>query len=226
MTIFISPTEPAVFRPIGKTSSRPERKGVDFLIVGGKRIIGVQRKEFPGDFIASLHDDRLYTQLQQMASLPEKLIVLEGYGSWTTDGELVADHRAVNITKQAVYALLFSIMFEAGVPVLWVRDQADTRRILETLEGWAKKDKHNSLRRRAKPKASGWGTVDSRSWSNHVLQSFPGVGPQTADSIIDHFGYLPLTWTVSPDELMEVPGVGKKTAQALDKALAYVQGDK
>ena len=34
---------------------------------------------------------------------------------------------------------------------------------------------------------------------------------------------LPLTWTCSQEDLMSVPGIGKKTAEALLGALAYTE---
>jgi len=219
--MLISPTEPTKFHDLGKVSWKPEKKGCDFLVMGKKRVIGVQRKKFPEDLLASLGDNRLYTQVRQMEGLSEKMLIVEGYGRWTNDGELIGSDY-MKMTVGQLYSLFFTLMFEEGIPVLWVRDMNATYQALGQLDRWVKKTKHTSLKRRSGPKPDSWGTVSNKSWGSHLLQSFPGVGPDIAEKMIEHFGYVPLTWTVSVDEMMQVPGVGKTIAGNMDKALAYV----
>lgn len=219
--MLISPTEPKKLKEIGKVSSVPERHGCDFMILGKTRKvkIGVQRKKFPDDLIASLSDNRLYLQLQHMMDLEMALIILEGRGKWTDDGELLGTDY-MRMTVDQMRGLLFSIMFEFGVPTFWVEDMDETIEVLETLEAWANKKKHLSLRRRSGPKKNSWGTAGNRMFASHILQGFPGVGPDMADKIIDaNSGFVPLTWTMSADELLAVDGVGKVTVGKLMKAL-------
>ena len=82
-----SPTEPKQLRDLGTTSSIPENHGADFLIVAQKRRIGVQRKQFPGDLLASLNDGRLYNQIPHLSELDHALLIVEGHGRWTDDRE-------------------------------------------------------------------------------------------------------------------------------------------
>jgi len=218
MSVLVSPTEPQRLRDLGQTSSTPEYFGADFLVVAGKNRIGMQRKQFPGDLLASLADGRLYKQLPLLMSLESAALVVEGFGKWTEDGELMEDDFS-HFTLSQLYALFYSIMFEFGVPVLWVRDMSATEQLIDVLDHWAHKDKHMSLKRRVGPQKDAWGKLSERASATHILQGFPGVGPELADRIIEQFGSVPLTWTHSVDELMEVPGIGKRKAEMMVEAL-------
>jgi ERCC4-type nuclease len=214
-----SPTEPKKLTHLGKVSSVPENYGADFLIMGKKIRIGVQRKQFPGDLLASLTDGRLYDQLPRLTELDQALLVIEGHGRWTEDGELIGDSKYHSFTIQQLHGLLFTIMFEFGVPSIWVGNMDDTGRVLTNLEAWAKKDKHTSLKSRPGPGKSSWGSTSERHSAQHILQGFPGVGGELAGRIVDKFQGVPLTWTIGMDELMRVEGIGKKKADTMYHAL-------
>jgi len=178
-----SPTEPKRLKKLGTISSKPEDFGADFLIMGLKYRIGVQRKQFPGDLIASLTDGRLYDQLPHLADLDKAILVIEGHGKWTEDGELISN-KYHNINIQQLHGLLFSIMFEFGVPSIWVANMDDTANVLTNLEAWAQKTKHSSLRNRPGPTSSSWGKPSDKHLAQHVLQGFPGVGPELAGRVV------------------------------------------
>ena len=215
--MLISPSEPQRLRDLGSTSSQPEKHGADFLILGKTYRIGVQRKQFPGDLLASLADGRLYSQLPYLAELEQAMVLVEGYGKWTEDGELISN-QFHKFTLPQMYGLFSTIMFEFGIPVYQVKNIAATESYLIALETWASKTKHSSLKTRPGPTGDSWGTSD-RHFAMHILQGFPGVGPELAGRMIDHFGTLPLSWDVSLDELLEVPGVGQKKAVTMYEAL-------
>ena len=215
--MLISGSEPERLKALGTVSGASERYGCDILLTVGKQLTGIQRKKFPEDFMSSLADGRLMTQLQKMGPLHRKLLVLEGYGQWTLDGELVG-MRA--FAKHQMFGLIFSLAFEFGVEVLRVKDMAETIDLLEELEIWAGKEKHTSLLSRPGPPKDGWGREADDARGMHILQGFPGIGPNTAAAIITQFGRVPLEWTVkNADELQSVPGIGKGRANKLWEAL-------
>lgn len=218
--MLVSPTEPQRLRHLGSTSSQPEKHGADFLILGKTYRIGVQRKQFPGDLLSSIADGRLYSQLPYLAELEQAMVLVEGYGKWTEDGELIGPIDYQRFTRTQMYGLFNSIMFEFGVPVYQVKNIDATEDYLIALEAWASKTKHSSLKTRPGPSGDSWGTSD-RHFAMHMLQGLPGVGPELAGRMIDHFGTLPLSWDVSYDELLKVPGVGPKKAVAMYEALDF-----
>lgn len=205
-------------------SSVPEQFGADFLIMGKRTRIGVQRKQFPADLLSSLNDDRLYGQLPSLSDLDLSLLIIEGHGRWTEDGELIAD-KYHQFTIRQLHGLLFSIMFEFGVPSIWVADMGDTADVLINLEAWAKKTKHTSLKSRSGPDKSSWGSVSEKHLAQHVIQGFPGVGQELAGRIVEKFEGVPLAWTVGIDEMMTVEGIGKKKADGMYHALDTVKPD-
>jgi len=172
---------------------------------------GIQRKQFPGDFLASVYDGRLAKEIGQMASLDFRFLILEGFGEWTDEGDLI-DRR--KFTRSQMYGLIATFSTEHDVTVLRVRNMAETAAAVRALEAWSKKTKHVSMSRRPKPKGA-WGTPDNRDWALHLLQSFTGIGPIQAAAIFDHFEGVPLSWTVSVVEVMEVDGIGKKRAEQM-----------
>jgi ERCC4-type nuclease len=215
--VLVSPTEPPRLKDLGIVSPLPEQNGCDFLIVSGKTMLGVQRKKFPEDLLASLADGRIYEQLKTIREKDIRaLFIIEGYGSWTPDGELVGMRR---FTYSQLIGLFASIMFEFAVPVLWVRDIRATIMTLESLESWAGKDEHYSLLRRPGPKSDSWGKVSREATASHLIQSFPGMGPGRARAWVRHFGGPMLQWTVTEGEMAKVPGIGKLTAKRLKEAL-------
>lgn len=216
--MLISPTEPAQIKSLGKVSGVPERYGVDILIVAQGLRTGVQRKKFPDDLVASLSDGRLYSQLPKMAELDRSIVIFEGYGKWTLDGELVHGYTR-NFTKNQFVALQFSIMWEFGVHIAHVRDIKETCEILGSLESWAQKKDHTSLRTRPGAPKNPWGKRGMRERAQHILQGFDGVGIETAGRIYDHFGKIPLAWEITMEDLMEVKGIGKVTAEKIWRSL-------
>jgi Holliday junction resolvasome RuvABC DNA-binding subunit len=64
-----------------------------------------------------------------------------------------------------------------------------------------------------------WGTVGNREWAIHLLQGFKGIGPVQAAAIYDWFEGVPIRWDVDMLDLVEVPGIGVKRAEAMINAL-------
>lgn len=215
--MLVSSTEPFIFKSLGTSSITPERYGCDFLIIKGKAKTGVQRKRFPEDLISSLADGRLYEQVHLMGKLDRAIILFEGYGKWTGDGELLDFAR---FTKQQFYSLIMSLAFEFGIEVLVVRDMKETQEFLIALESWAGKDRHSSLRTRPGPSKDSWGRIGVKEYGMHLLQSFPGVGPELAGRIWDHFNGVPIVWEIEgPHELQAIAGIGKQKASQIYQTL-------
>ncbi len=213
--MLISPTEPDAFHQLGKVSSLSEKYGCDFLMLAKTVRIGVQRKQFPNDLIASLGDGRLYDQIRKMTELTHAILILEGYGQWTADGQLVSPH--VSFTRDQLQGLMMSLSFEFDIQVFQVRNIDETIRLLTNLEKWVHKPEHLSLLRRPGPSKDSWNQKSERMNGVHLLQSFPGVGPTIAGRIYDFYGKVPMSW--DEVDLTDVPGVGKERASQMKEAL-------
>lgn len=205
--VLVSPSEPPILRSVGVSSSVPEQYGSDVLIGATWGLIGVQRKEFPGDFLASLHGDRFSRLVRLMAPLRVRVLVLEGRPQWTIDGHLVADqHRSM--TREALYGLQMTALAVHGIGTLWTEDLAGTVALVGALARWAEKGRHDSLSSRPGP-VKAWARATGTEWAEFLLQGIQGLGPEQCRRIVDHFGgRLPLQWSVTEAELLKVPGIG------------------
>jgi len=211
--LLVSPTEQKL-KELGTVSSLPEQYGADFLFPGKDGLVGVQRKEIR-DLVASLHDGRLAKELGQMKSLAQAILLVEGEVRWSSSGNLMAIRRP--FTRAQWYGVMFSVQ-SSGLWVISTDGVDESRIVLPLVEKWLQKNRHGSLAGRPNPNGD-WGTVGSRDWGIHLLQSFQGIGAETAGRIYDYFEGVPLGWMVSQGELQNVKGVGKGRAETLYRAL-------
>ena len=216
--IIVAGSEPQALRNIAhKVSNGPERHGVDVMWVSPRGAVGIQRKEFPGDFSASMEDGRLAKETGQSQSLAVRILLLEGRGTWSTDGKLMTRY-GPTITRSSHQRYMLS-MAEAGWWIFHVSTMRETIQFIEDTATWSMKPTHNSTATRPGAPRPLWGkrgTLDFQSW---LLQGFPGVGPEMAGKILAHFDGLPLQWGVTKEQMLEVDGVGPKTIERLWEAL-------
>lgn len=226
--ILVAPTEPGQLVSLGQSSSVPEQYGADILVLANDgRMAGVQRKAFPGDYLASRGDGRLATSLTKLTQCEIRILVLEGQPKWTTSGALVHSH--ANLQRAHLRSQLFTASIEYGIVPMWTDDVLDTCDLIRDLARWLDKDRHHSLEARPGPfKPEGQRTFSERDRAVHLLQGFDGIGPELAGKIYDHFGRVPLRWTATPDELAEVERMGPikvKRIMQLVKGDEYVRHD-
>lgn len=178
--------------------------------------MGVQRKEI-GDLISSVRDGRLGRQLVAMKQLELTVLLLEGRPRWTNGGSLLSHE---NWTRTQHNGLIWSVQ-SRGVWVNTSDDLTDTIAWLSLFQKWLEKDrsKGSSLETRPKGRDEFGQEARGRDFGIHLLQSFPGVGREVAGNIVDHFKGVPIAWTVTPEELKGVKGIGKGRANQLVQML-------
>lgn len=220
--ILVSPAEPPQLRAIGESNSLSETYGADILITGYAKLIGVQRKKFPSDFLSSLTDGRLQTSLLKLTQCTMGILVLEGKPAWANSGALLGYRygQGATYTRNHLRSILFSIQSELGIATQWTDSITDTIELIQDLEHWAQKDQHDTLFTRPNVKKGDMERkISPRTKAAWVLQGVEGLGYVRACAVYDHFGRLPLRWDVTEKELLEVPGVGKGTVKRMTEAI-------
>lgn len=208
------------------TSPLPEEKGADVLLYTDSGLLGWQRKEIPHDFIVSVTDGRFARALPLLTkSCTFHRLINEGRFKYWPDqtvhlGTLRNGKRIPSrFTKRQIHGILNDLEFVWGVQIHWTDDIDDTVLYLKSVRDFMAAKKHVGLYTR--PKVQGtWFVPTAKEIELWILQSFPGIGPSSADAIIQHFGgKIPLSWNCTFDELAQVPKVGRKKALELWKAL-------
>jgi DNA excision repair protein ERCC-4 len=179
-------------------------------------MVGYQRKTLP-DLQNSLLDGRLYrelSQLQASASITYAFLIIESDLRRTIDGTLLDS----TLTMDSLRSIIAKFEIN-GVGYLPTDSTGDTARCIHRVSTYIGDDSSSSVRR-PKQLKNEWGLVTSESYALWLLQSFPNIGPKQARAIYTHFGGVPIKWTVGVNDLIGVPGIGRKTAEALLDALA------
>lgn len=190
--------------------SLPESVGADVLLVSCNGRLGVQRKTL-ADLLSSLGDGRIAKELPVLARLEFPVLFVEGRMDWTADGHLILAYYT-HWTRLQIRNFLRSVAL-AGISVEITDSINDTAERIVEMQAWWSKPVHSSVYTR--PKTSARDTWGNRDVARFVLQGFPGVGSTLAESILERFKRLPLRWDCSLEELAQVKGVGKRSAQKL-----------
>ena len=219
--MLVSPTEPAELRRLGKQSLVPEQYCSDFLFPSTEfGLVGVQRKEL-SDLVASVQDGRLAKELGMMKRLGLALLVVEGRATWTNDGFATWTRTRWRVTQHL--GTLWSVQL-SGCWVITSTTAQETSALISAFMRWTAKPRHIALESRPGPTSDEWGKVGNREWGIHLLQGFRGIGPTNARAIYEHFGTVPLVWSVGLLDLVEVPGIGPQKAERLMEALGTEDG--
>ncbi len=157
------------------------------------------------DFVESMLDGRLFKQAKDLLSNYEKpFIAVEG-------SEDVYGVR--NIHPNAIRGLIASISLDMKIPIIFTKDHVDTALFFITIlkrEGAQKQ--LLSMRGERKP-------LTEKELMEYIVSSFPGVGRASARNLLEYFGSVKEIVNSSTEELLNVEGVGKVTAERFNKII-------
>jgi len=163
----------------------------------------VERKTLP-DLIRSIIDGRLFHQARRLACAGRTaVLVLEG-----SFQDLHTEMR-----WEAIQGALVTVSLFFGVPVLWTRNPEDTTRVLAYAARQQTAIHTDALvrhGRRPRRKAA---------LQSHILQGLPGVGPKRARQLIATFGTVEAVITANARSLVDVAGLGARTAERIREAV-------
>lgn len=227
----LAPTENKLseaFGDEGIISPMCEEKGADILLYTSSGLFGFQRKQVPHDFISSFTDGRMARLLPLLTrNCTFYTLIHEGkFKYWpdqTVDMGMMAGHKRIpsRFTRTQVHGMLNDIDVLWGVPIRVTDDVEDTVRYLRSVRTFMEAKTHLGTYTRPKVKGA-WYVPSAEETQLWILQGFNGIGPSTADSIIKHFGRIPIRWTCTPQELAGVGRISIKRATELINLLNSV----
>ncbi len=184
----------------GVTVEQAELTSGDYLIGGG---CAVERKA-AGDFAISLMENRLFDQLSRMAVEHERAVVL-------VEGDIYATRSA--IAPAALEGALSYISLLSTASLIFSPSIDRTPHLLHRMALHVQHGLGYAIAMRTnKPKGS--------LAAQFILEGLPSVGPKAAKSLLEHFGSPRRVFAASREELLQVRGLGPKSADAILAAIA------
>lgn len=158
--------------------------------------VAVERKTAE-DFENSIIDKRLFNQVMDLKKYERPLIIIEG-------------NEFVRIHENAIRGMMFSIMIDYQIPIMFSRDIEDTADILVKLaeREQIKEKREIAIRYGKRP-------MSLKERQKFLVEGLPDVGPVMAENLLDNFNSVENIFTASEKELTSVDGVGPITAKKI-----------
>jgi DNA excision repair protein ERCC-4 len=187
----------------GRADLRFQRLAIGDYCVDGSVIF---ERKTAVDFANSLVDGRLFRQASRMASSSLRTAyILEG---------TLLDWRNLRIARDSLQGALITLMLVFDIPVLRSASPTESARLI-TYAGhqlMRLRDPYHTPCRQAKAKRR-------KPRQLGVLRSFPGVGPDRAVKLLEHFGTLRACFNASKEQLLAIEGIGLRTATIIHNLL-------
>jgi Fanconi anemia group M protein len=165
--------------------------------------VAIERKTAK-DFVDSIVDKRLYKQARTLQEEFKKpIMILEGddfYGGF--------------LSPDAIRGALASIAIDFGISIIPTRNPEDTAAMIKRIAIREQSGKSTPIQIRTEKKP-----VNLWEQQLFIIESLPNVGPVTAKKLLKKFGTVQEVITGTENQLQEVDGIGKKTAENIKKVL-------
>jgi ERCC4-type nuclease len=187
---------PAALAQSGVFDIEVRRLAVGDYLVDGRLLF--ERKTLP-DLALSIQDGRLFAQALRLAASPLRAaLVIEG---------TARDLAGSGMRWEAVQGALVAVALFIGLPLLRSRSPTETARTLEFAALQGRAVASGALVRRGR-RPRGKAAVQ-----RYVLQGLPGIGPEKAARLLEHFGSVQAVIVADAAALEAVPGIGARTAK-------------
>jgi len=188
--------------------------GADMLLTTNRGVVGIQRKKFPQDFLASIQDGRLskeFAQLREFVDFP--ILLLEGKPRYK-DTMLLNGRRVSYYSKAGFRNLCRSIEFMEGCYIQWSDNLLDTIKVLKEIQSYFDSGKHLSLRNRPALEPS----LLYLSYTDRYLywlQGLPNIKITRAIKLAKVFKAPIELLNAEISDLTEIPGIGNGIAKGI-----------
>jgi ERCC4-related helicase len=199
LVIYADDRENSVAKKLSKMDVTVKSKRLevaDFLV---SERTAVERKE-ASDFVDSILDSRLFTQVKEMHQFEKPVIVVEGKDLYS--------HR--NVHPNAIRGALATLAIDYEMPVIWAEDEQETAKVLKSLakREQEEKDETVAVRGERSPKKD-------EELKKFVVAGLPGVNTKIAERLMEEFESVEKIFTASEEKLKQVEGIGDKKAETI-----------
>jgi len=163
----------------------------------------IERKSVE-DFLESLIDGRLFSQVKTLKEqYMNPVMILEGEGL----------HHKRNISDNAVYGALASLVSDFGLPIISTENEEETASLINAMVSRKKGIKGTRSVRKDKASMS---TFDQKKF---IIEGLPSISGTLAERLLDHFGSVRAVFEADIEALQNVKGIGPETAEKIIKVL-------
>ncbi len=156
------------------------------------------------DFVDSIIDGRLLSQLRSLVQYPKPLLIIEG------DQEEMY-HRRIN--REAIQGMIATITTSYHIPLIRTFSPRETAQMLISIARREQdgKEKHFSYHN-AKP-------LIDKDLQEYIVSSLPNIGGALAKALLEKFDSIEKLVKASTEELQSIPLIGKKKAEEIRRLI-------
>jgi len=166
--------------------------------------LAIERKT-RSDFEASVIDGRIFSQLPNLVSNYERVVVVV---------EGVSDEE--RLSRNSLLGAYASIISDFNASLIFTRDKEATAEIVFHFAKHEQIGKKIPMRIYAKKR-----TFTPSQTARSIVEALPMVGPKLAKALLNHFGTVESLAKASERDIAEVSGVGKKRAKVIKAIFSY-----
>ena len=164
----------------------------------------VERKS-RNDFEQSIIDGRLFSQLPNLVSNYERVVIIvEGTSE---EGRL---------QRSSLLGAYSSIVADFNSSLIFTQDKEATAELVFAFAKYEQLSRKQPMRIYAKKK-----TFTPSQSSRAIVETFPMIGPKSAKALLNHFASVEAIVNASEKDIASVPGIGKKRARMIKSTLTY-----
>jgi len=166
-----------------------ELKVADYIV----KDVAIERKTI-NDFVSSMLNKRLFNQIQELQQYKNRLLLIEGI----EEQELYSDEEG-GVNGNAIRGFLLSILLKHNIPIIFTKNAEDTAKFISVLSKKQKKEMALKTKKRI---------LNKKEQLQFIIESFPGIGPKTAQKLLTKFKTIQNIINAPEQELKET--IGKK----------------
>ncbi|MEW6069863.1 MAG: ERCC4 domain-containing protein, partial [Candidatus Thermoplasmatota archaeon] len=161
--------------------------------------IAVERKTSE-DFVRSLIEGRLFSQLKALKNTYSRpILVLEG-------DPLLTGRK---ISESAIFGALASITTDFNIPVIQTKNEKETALLLSSILKREFEEGKVPCLRGSKP------AMSLKEHQQFTIEGLPNISAVLAQRLLQRFGSVKAIVDAEVGELMQVEGIGEKTAEEI-----------
>jgi len=160
--------------------------------------VAVERKT-TGDFLESIRDGRLFEQVKKLKDeYRTSVLIVEGNSLFSR-----------NFHENSIYGAIASIITDFNVPIIFTRNPEETAKLLKALHRRERAERREiALHKERKPM-----TLEER--QRYIVESLPSVSAKLSQRLLEQFGSVRKVMNAEVSELVDVKGIGRKTAEEI-----------